>query len=164
MEQYIINLFTNISLLTAVLLSMGVLLCIVEVFVPKIGLTGILGCSLIAVGFTSYYMDGFKFKQIITLLSIIAFVIAVFIMIELILESKGVIKNPHRHKFRAINLLRSIDLLVGKDGVAYTNIDKGGTIDIDGKLYYAVSNNYIPQASRVVVVGTENNYLIVVKK
>ena len=164
MEQYIINLFTNMSLLTAILLGVGILLCIVEVFVPQIGLTGILGCSLIVVGFTSYYIDGFKFKQIITLLSIIAFVVALFIMVELILESKGIIKNPHRHKFRTISLLHSMDSLVGKVGIAYTNIDKGGTIDIDGKLYYAVSDNYIPQGSQVTVSRVDNNCLVVVKK
>ena len=164
MEQYVINLFTNMSLLTAILIGVGVLLCIVEVFVPQIGLTGILGCSLIVLGFTSYYIDGFKFKQIVSLLSIIAFVVALFIMLELILESKGIIKNPHRYRFRTISLQHSPSTLLGKEGKAYTNIDQGGTIDIDGKLYYAVSSSYIPQGSQVVVVKAEDNYLVVVKK
>ena len=164
MEQYIINLFTSMSLLTAVLISAGVLLCIVEIFVPKIGLTGILGFVLIVLGFTSYYIDGFKPNQIISLVSITAFVLAVFIMIEMILESKGIIKNPNRHQFRAIGMQQSYDTLVGRDGKAYTNIDQGGTIDIDGKLYYAVSSNFISQGSYVVVVKAEKNYLVVVKK
>lgn len=164
MEQYIVSLFTNMSLLTAILLGAGVLLCIVEVFVPQIGLTGILGCSLVVVGFTSYYIDGFSVSQIVTLLSIISIFMALFIMIELVLENKGIIKNPHRHQFRTIKLNNSLDSLVGKQGVAYTNIDKGGTIDINGKLYYALSDNFIAQGSKIVVVATENNYLIVIKK
>jgi membrane-bound ClpP family serine protease len=164
MEQYIIGLFTNISLLTAILIGAGVLLCIVEVFVPKIGLTGILGCSLVVLGFASYYMDGFKVKQIVSLLLIVAFVIALFIMIELILESKGIIKNPDRYKFRAIGIQHSLDGLIGGVGKAYTSINKSGTIDIDGKLYYAVSNDPIIKGSDVHIVGAGNNYLIVVKK
>ena len=164
MEQYILNLFTNMSLLTAILIGVGVLLCVVEIFVPKIGLTGILGFVLIVLGFTSYYIDGFKPNQIISLVSIIAFVLAVFIMIEMILESKGVIKNPHRRKFRTIGAHQTFETLIGKVGKAYTNIDKGGTIDIDGKLYYAVSNNFIPQGASVTIVTADNNYLVVVKK
>ena len=46
MEQYIINLFQNMSLLTIALLGAGILLCIIEVFVPKVGLSGILGIVL----------------------------------------------------------------------------------------------------------------------
>lgn len=164
MEQYIINLFTNMSLLTAILIGAGVLLCVVEVFVPKIGLTGILGCLLVVLGLSSYYIDGFKPNQVISLISIIAFALAVCITIELILESKGIIKNPHRHKFRAINIQHTLNLLVGKVGKAYTNINQGGTVDINGRLYYALSSNFIPQGSEVLVVAIDNNYLIVVKK
>ena len=164
MGQYIIGLFTNMSLLTAILIGAGVLLCAVEIFVPKIGLIGILGCSLVALGFTSYYIDGFAVKQVISLLSIIAFVLALLIMVELILEGKGVIKNPNRHHFRTIKIQTSLDALVGKEGKAYTNIDKGGTIDVDGKLYYAVSDDIILQGSQVIVVKVESNYLVVTKK
>ena len=164
MEQYIIGLFTNISLLTAILIGAGTVLCIIEVFVPKIGLTGILGCSLIVLGFTSYYIDGFKVKQVISLLSIISFIIALFIMVELILEGKGIIKNPNRYRFRAIIIRQALTNLIGKEGKAYTNIDRGGTIDIDGKLYYATSDNPISQGSNVQVVWAENNYLVVIKK
>ena len=103
MGQYIVNLFQDMTLLTIVLLSAGVLLCIIEVFVPKVGLTGLLGVVLMTVGFSSYYIDGFRLKHIISLLAIIALVLALFIMIELILESKGIIKNPDRYKFRTYN-------------------------------------------------------------
>ena len=162
MIQYIIDLFQNMSALTAVLLGAGLLLCIVEVFVPKIGLTGLLGVALLATGFSSYYIDGFKLKHMISLLSIIALILALFIMIELILESKGIIKNPNRYQFRNPAKV-SLQDLVGKVGKAYTNIDLGGTIDIEGKLYYATSSTRIEQGSFVQVVGVQNNSLIVIK-
>ena len=163
MTQYIINLFQNMSILTAALIGAGVLLCIVEVFVPKIGLTGLLGVALLATGFSSYYIDGFKLKQIVSLLSIIALVLALCIMIELILESKGKIKNHNRYQFR--NPARqSLNDLIGMGGRAYTNIDMGGTIDIDGKLYYATASVRIAQGSLVEVVGVQGNSLVVIKK
>ena len=161
MEQYILGLFQQMSLLTAVLLGAGVLLCVIEVFVPKVGVVGFLGIALTALGMSSYYIDGFKLKQLVSLLSIIAFVLALFIMIELVLEGKGVIKNPDRYKFRTYS--NSINDLIGKVGKAYTNIDLGGTIDIDGKLYYAVASAPIEQGCFVKVVAINNNKLVVVR-
>lgn len=162
MMDYIINLFQGMSLLTIALLGAGVLLCIAEVFVPKIGLTGILGIALLGTGMSSYYIDGFKFQQMVALLSIVALIIALFIFIELILESKGIIHNPDRYKLRTYNEPSSqLNALVGRIGKAVTNINLGGTIDIDGKLYYAISSMNITVDSLVQVVGVENNALIV---
>ena len=162
MGQYIINLFQDMSLLTIALLSAGMLLCIVEVYVPKVGLTGILGIVLLGVGFSSYYIDGFKLKHMISLLAIVALVLALFIMIELILESKGIIKNPDRYKFRTYSdPTDELRDMVGKKGKAVTNIDLGGTIEINGKLYYAISYSGIAQGSIVEVIGVQNNALVV---
>lgn len=161
MGQYIINLFQDMSLLTIALIGAGLLLCIIEVFVPKVGLTGLLGIVLMGVGFSSYYIDGFKLSQMISLLAIIALVLALFIMIELILESKGVIKNPNRYKIRTYNPTEQLNNLIGKKGKAITNIDLGGTIEINGKLYYAISSSGIARDSIVEVVGVQNNTLLV---
>ncbi|MBQ8522879.1 MAG: hypothetical protein IJ458_04420 [Clostridia bacterium] len=162
MGQYIIGLFQDMSILTIALLGAGMLLCIVEIFVPKVGLAGLLGVVLLGVGFSSYYIDGFKFKHMISLVSILALVLAVFIIIELILEGKGIIKNPDRYKFRTYNdPINDLKGLVGKMGKAVTNIDLGGTIEIDGKLYYAISNHALAQGSIVEVIGVQNNALVV---
>lgn len=161
MEQYIIDLFQNMSILTIVLLSAGVVLSIVEVFVPKVGFTGLLGMALMVCGFSSYYIDGFKIHQIITMVTLITFVLALCIMLELILESKNIIKNPDRYKFRTYNEQSQLSELVGKTGRAVTNIDFGGTIDIEGKLYYCISSNVIAKGTNVQVIGINNNTLIV---
>ena len=162
MYQYITQMFQNMSLLTAVLLGAGLFLCIIEVFVPKIGLAGLLGIVLLGLGTSSYYIDGYKLKDIIGILSIVAIVLAVFIVIELILESKGIIKNPNRYKFRTYQ--PSLNELIGKVGKAYTNIDMGGTIDIEGKLYYAISNTNIEQGAYVEVIDVQGSSLFVIKK
>ena len=161
MEQYIIGLFQNMSLLTMVLLGAGILLCVIEVFVPKVGRTGVLGIALLACGLSSYHLDGFKFKQLIGMLSIIALVLALFIMIELVLEGKGVIRNPNRHKFRTYNTKPTLNDLVGKYGKAITNIDLGGTIEIDGHLHYAISDVRISAGRLVQIIGVQNNALVV---
>ena len=162
MEQYIIGLFQNMSILTIALLSAGVLLCVIEVFVPKVGLSGLLGISLVVTGISSYYIDGFKIKQIVGLLSIIALILAIFIFIELMLEAKGVINNPNRYKFRTYNeSSQKLSNLVGSYGKAVTNIDLGGTVEINGNLYYAISNTPINSGVFVQVIGVQNNALLV---
>ncbi len=161
MGQYIVNLFQDMTLLTAVLLGAGFILCVVEVFVPKVGLSGLLGLALLGTGLSSYYIDGFKVSQLISLLSIIALILTLFIMIELILESKGVIKNPNRYKFRTYNIAISIYDLVGKRGKAITNIDLGGTVEVAGKLYYATTSTTILAGQFVQIIGVNNNALIV---
>ena len=161
MEQYLIGLFQGMSFLTVALLGAGVFLCVVETFVPKIGITGIFGIVLMAMGMSSYYIDGFKPRQVISLLAIVAVVLAIFILIELLLENKGIIKNPDRHKFRTYNSTTALQDLVGNSGKAITNIDLGGTVEINNTLYYAISDSYIAAGSMVQVIGVQNNTLVV---
>ncbi len=162
MGQYLIGLFQGISLLSAVLLGAGTLLCIVEVFVPKIGLTGFLGMVLSGAGFSSYYIDGFKLNQMIGLLAIMALAIGLFMVLELILEGKGVIKNPNRYRLRTYNNTAfNLASLVGRSAKAITNINLGGTIEIDGTLYYAISSQSIAKGCIVQVIGVQNNVLMV---
>lgn len=162
MEQYIVGLFQDMSILTIALLGAGVLLCIIEVFVPKFGISGVLGIALVVTGMSSYYLDGFKVKQIVGMLSIITLELAIFIFIELVLEGKGVIHNPNRYKFRTYNQPNSnLNGLVGRMGKTITNIDLGGTIEIDGNLYYAISNTPIAMGAFVQVIGVQNNALVV---
>ncbi len=160
MADYIVNLFQGMSILTIALLSAGVLLCIAEIFLPKIGISGILGIILIVSGLSSYYIDGYSISQIICLISFIALLLVIFICFELILEAKGVIKNPNRYKFRTY-LNNPLEDMVGNVGKAITNIDLGGTIEINGELYYAISNEPIAIGKIVQVIGVQNNSLIV---
>lgn len=160
MSQYIVNLFQDMSMLTIALIGAGLLLCIIEVYVPKFGLAGILGIALTLLGISSYYIDGYQFKQVVSLLSIIALIMAVSIIIELILEGKGIIKNPNRYKFRNYKD-QGLYSLIGRTAKAITNIDLGGTIEINGKLYYAISTSPISKDAIVEIVGVENNTLLV---
>ena len=147
------------SLLTIALLGAGALLCIIEVFVPKIGLTGLLGIVLLVAGGSSYYIDGYRLKEFLGLGVILALGLALVVFIELFLENKGVIHNPNRYKLRTYT--NPLLDLVGKSGKAITNIDLGGTIEIDGKLYYAISTSVIFKDNIVQVIGVDGNSLVV---
>lgn len=162
MMQFILSLFQGMSLLTMVLMGASMMLCVIEVFVPKFGITGIFGIALMTMGFSSYYIDGFRIKPMIALLALITIILSLFIMVELVLESKGVIVNPNRYELRPYPLtINQLNSLIGCQGVTVTNVNLGGKIEIDGKLYDAVGVNNIAKGSVVKVVGVRNNQLIV---
>lgn len=161
MLEYFVNMFDGISLLTAVLLSAGILLCIAEIFVPKIGLTGFLGIIILILGGSSYYIDGFKLKYFIGLITIIMLVLSLAICIELVLEATHKISNPDRYKFRTHHAKPDLTRLIGSFAKAVTNIDMGGTVEINGKMYYAIANTKIEAGKLVEVIGVNGTALIV---
>lgn len=161
MLNYFVNMFEGISLLTAVLLSAGVLLCLAEIFLPKIGFSGLLGFLMLLTGFSSYYIDGYRWKYIVGLGTIIMLLLCVAICVELICEAKGKIHNPNRYQLRTYPLNKDLTTLIGSFATAVTNIDLGGTVSINDKMYYAIANSPIPAGKLVEVIGVNGSALIV---
>lgn len=161
MLEYFVNMFEGISLLTAVLLSAGVLLCLVEVFLPKIGLSGFLGIIILILGISSYYIDGFRWKYLIGLATMIMLVLSLAISIELILEANHKISNPDRYKLRTYHPQDELAQLIGSFAKTVTNIDMGGTVEVNGKMFYAIANTKIDAGKLVEVIGVNGTALIV---
>lgn len=161
MLNYFINMFEGMSLLTAVLLSAGVLLCIAEIFLPKIGFSGFLGFFMFLAGISSYYIDGFGWKYIVGLSTMVMLLLSLAICIELLCEAKGKIHNPDRYKLRTYPLHQDLTSLIGSFATAVTNIDLGGTVAINDKMYYAIANNPISAGKLVEVIGTNGSAIIV---
>lgn len=153
-------MFASMGILTAVLLSAGVLLCLIEVFVPKFGITGVLGIFMVVLGASSYYIDGVQWKYFIGLVTIIMLVLSIAICIELVLEARHKISNPNRHQFRTYKDV-PLTSLIGSFAKAVTNIDMGGTIEINGKMYYAIANAKVDAGKLVEVIGVNGTALIV---
>lgn len=161
MLEYFLDMFNGMSLLTAVLLSAGLLLCLAEVFLPKVGLSGLLGVVMLALGVSSYYIDGANWKYIVGIATIAMLVLSIAICIELVLESKGKIRNPNRRKIRTYPLQEDLTGLIGNFAKAVTNIDMGGTVEINGKMYYAMANSRVEAGKIVEVIGVNGTALIV---
>ena len=162
MGQYIINLFQGMSWLTISLLLAGVLLCAVEVFVPKFGLAGWLGIGLTLIGISSYYIDGFKFIQIVGILVIIALFLAFVILIDVIIKGfKDKKEKEAKERLSFENSDAEFKILMWKYGKAVSRISKGGTVEIGNNLYYAISNEIISEGTMIQVIGVQNNALVV---
>ncbi len=163
----ITELISNISVLSLIFFALGIALLIIEMYMPGFGVFGILGfISLVACIFVT--VDTFAQGLIMTaaLFVIIIIILAVFAS----LASKG-----HLPKGITLKEATSAELgfsgtedmkyLIGKVGVAITNLRPVGDADFDGVRLDVVSRGeYINKGSAVEVIEVEGNRIVVREK
>lgn len=80
-EQFI-TLFTEMGWVSAVLLSLGIVLAIVELFTPGLGVSGVCGVVCVVGGIVARMIEGGSFTQLFMLIIIFIFI---FILIFLLM-------------------------------------------------------------------------------
>lgn len=163
----IAELISNISVLSLIFFALGIALLIIEMHLPGFGIFGILGfISLVACIFVT--ADTFAQGLIMTaaMFVIVIIILAVFAF----LASKG-----HLLKAVALKEATSTELgfsgtedmkyLIGKAGVAVTNLRPVGDADFDGvKLDVVSRGEYIQKGTAVEVIEVEGNRIVVREK
>lgn len=164
-----------------VLFILGVLLLGIEVFaLPGFGITGIAGvlCVLFALAMAGIDEISFEFwGDFVSMLlwSLFSVVASAVVALVASIWLGGRIFGSRRLAFALHAEQRVEDGYVGvdlnmvqelqKQGVAYTDLRPSGSVDIDGELYDAVSDQgeYIPKNTPVRVVRFQAGQLYVVK-
>lgn len=175
---YLEGLAANWELL---LFIIGLILLAVEVFViPGFGVAGIGGiaCVVSALAFSMVGNVGFDFSHVpsvsigesflVVLLSIIIVIPLCIWLCQKLFEGKmfgGLALNTVQESHAGYTVAESRESeLVGAEGEAVTILRPAGKISVNGHVYDAMSQvSYIEKGSPVVVVGYENNTLIVNK-
>jgi len=160
---------TGIMLTWAViLLLLGIIILIAEFFIPSSGILGVLATLAIIGAITLGFMH--------SLTAGTAFVVAAIIVVPIVLL--GAIKYwPHTPMGRSILITppadqddvlpetptyRKLPELIGQRGLAKTEMLPGGTVEIQGKRYDAVSEGMpIDAGQPVLVVRIETQRLVV---
>ncbi|MCR5553717.1 MAG: hypothetical protein K6F08_03145 [bacterium] len=161
MGEIINTFFTNMEVFTIIFLSLGLILLVIEVFVPGFGVFGV--CGIISVGLSFFVRIiktplsvGYVFAYLgITIF--LAVVVALFAIIirQLILVNQSKVKKSEI-------LTENLDELVGKNGVSVTDLEPSGRVMIDEKIYEASSDGkLIEKNTAVSVTKIENNIIIV---
>lgn len=158
-----------------ILFLVGVVLLTIEIFViPGFGITGISGISAIVLSLIlsqqdfiipkwSWQWSQFNRNILITIISILVATIVIFILMSLF---------PRLPLFNRLILATSQDFtndnreieddLIGKTGEVITQLRPVGKVLINSKSYTCKSlGQFIPKGSRVKIVSTESNNLIV---
>lgn len=164
------QIFTEMSWIVAVLLSVGAVFLIVEIFVPGFGFFGVSGSLSVIAGVVVRICQGLNLTQALALALIVLAVFVVFIIVMVfsarfgflgrtgLFETGTSIPRSHRGEQKKIRKL------IGKSGKAISNLSLAGKAKIKGKIYDVQSiSSYIPSGAHIKVVSIEDNKIMVRK-
>ncbi len=159
----------------------GVVLLLLEIFViPGFGIAGILGIVFTVGGLTLAMVRNIAFdftfvpKGAVSI-SLLIVSVAMFLPLGLVLAfGKNLFDSPLLRKMTVAPEMKSskgfsvkeskLDLLVGTNGVALTDLRPVGKISIDDSPYEASTEGaFIASGSSIVVIAVKGNYLVVRK-
>ncbi len=165
-----VQIFTQMTWLPALLLILGAVLLLVELFVPGFGFFGISGIISLIAGVVVRIVKGLNFTQsLMLILMVLAFFgVASFLMVQSVkhglLGRTGLFERKSTLDVNFNEADRQTKKLIGKSGKALSNLNLAGKAKIRGKIYDVVSqNSYIEKGSNIKVVKVEDNSIIVRK-
>jgi len=173
------NLFTEIAILftgmtapVIVCLVVGLIFVIIELFQPGFGIFGIIGGILLLAAIVLRVLvgDGNIVAQIFLMLFFMTIILLIAFVIMVAMSKKGwLTKTPFYQKQTAVGIDRSEGTedythLIGKDGVATTDLRPIGKAEIDGRIYDVSSDAfYLDRGEKIRVIAVDG-LKIVVKK
>ena len=165
-----VEIFTQMSWVVALLLAIGAVFMIIELFVPGFGFFGITGILSLIAGVVVRICDGLNVTQSIALclFVLVFFVIVTMLMVggakHGLLGKSGLFERRTSISQDYNEVSKQYRKLVGKSGKAITKIDLAGKAKINGKIYDVMSiNSYIEIGQHVKVVEIKNNTIMVRK-
>ena len=165
----IVGLFSGMGYLPMIGLLVGLLLLVVELFVPGFGVFGITGGILSVAGITVRMVLGGTMMQLVIMLAfsvavlIIAFIL-VLIFAKFGLLNFGIIQSKTAVPTNYAKPKREYAKLVGKVGFATTAFRPVGSFTYKDKVYEAISTGeYIEKNSKVKVVEVNGDQIKVKK-
>ena len=165
--------FGEIGILPAILLILGTILIIVEIFQPGFGVFGITGIILVALGigirlFTSrngnLLIQFFVLALSVTIGVGVALIVMGHSMKKGRLSRTSLVQNSTAVPSGITKGTENFTDLVGKSGVAETVLRPSGNATIDGKLYSVVAQSSLIESGKNIVVISVEGVKITVKE
>lgn len=160
------DIFAEMGWVSSILLILGALLFMVECLTPGFGVAGISGIICLICGVIARAVEGASLTQVLLLLILILLSACVlflffvhsakngFISRTAIIESGKVLPDGYGE-------IKNKDLL-NKQGITKTICKPGGKVEIEGKIYEAITNgNFIDINKKVVVCKVEFDYIYI---
>ncbi|CUU46791.1 NfeD family protein [Clostridium beijerinckii] len=156
----------DITVLTVLLLIIGFGLVLLEMHIPGFGLPGIAGaiCLILAVALTAE-----NFAQALVMALGILAILGIMLGVVLTFFTKGKLFKPlilpdEQKKEHGYISSSDLDYLLGKTGVAVTDLRPTGSVDIDGVKFDVISEGeYIRKGTNVEIFKVSGVKLLVKK-
>ena len=169
MWQDVVTLFAEMQPIPAILLGVGIVLCIIEMFQPGIGFFGISGSIAILAGIILRFVYGFNLGQLFVLILIIAVILAIAGILIVHSIKKGLLS-----KSSLINNKTSVPVefqnaelqkLVGESGLTITECKPVGKARINNNEYEVMSDGeYLEKEKQIQVTKIDGNNIIIKAK
>ena len=142
---------------SALFIGVSMILFMLEIFIPSFGVIGLFALAFAALGVYGFFHQGRQTLAVTGLASLGTFMLLAlrFVLRRLSLSSTLPPETTHSVDVR-------IDGLVGKEGVAITQLRPAGIARIDGKRVDVVATGkFIDKDKRVRVTETSGNRVVV---
>ena len=149
------------------LLVIGMVLIVLELFVPSGGMVGLMAAVCLAAAIAFAFMISVTYGSILLVVVTITVPILLMAMIKIWphtpIGKRLFSKLPTEEEVRPQGeRIETIQSLVGKRGVAKTKMLPSGSITVDGKTYDAVTNGSPVEAGeKIEVISIRTNRIIV---
>ncbi len=152
-----------LQILGIVALIIGIILIGVEVYMPGFGVPGICGIICTVAGI---FLTGTNMSQRIIAGVIAIVVIAVMLVISIIVFNSKSIKSPIKLEtdLQGKNLFieeKDMEYLIGKKGVALTDLKPSGKGEFDGVKLDIEASGYIKKGTDLTITAIKNNRIFV---
>jgi len=154
----------NIELVQAILLTLGLLFLLAEIFIPGFGIAGITGIILFIVGII---MTANTFIEALVMFLILLLILAVVIMIVVRSASKGklsktLVLNDSLSREKGFSGVEDMKIFEGKKGVALTVLRPAGIGMFDGvRLDVVAGGSFIEEGTKIEVTEVEGRRIVV---
>ncbi len=161
----IFNFITQIDLIQGMILIIGVILVIVEMFHPGFGAPGITGTILIIIGI-AFITETIQQALILIILTLAILGIALSIILHSAAKGKlsksPIILKHSQQKETGYIGINDLEFFLGKEGISTTVLRPSGVADFDGVKIDVVSEGaFIPQDKKVKVIKVVGRSIIV---
>lgn len=154
----------DLTVLTVLLLIIGFGLVFLEMHIPGFGVPGISGaiCLILAVVLTAQ-----NFAQGLVMTLAIVTVLGIMLGVVLTFFAKGKLFKPlvlsdEQKKEHGYISSSDLDYLLGKRGIAVTDLRPAGSVDIDGVKFDVISDGeYISRGTKVEIFKVSGVKLLV---
>ncbi len=169
MWEEVVNLFNGYGVIPMVAMLFGVLLLIIEVFIPGFGFFGISGSVLSVGGIVARMIMGATLTQFLIMILSVASLVVLAIILMLISAKTGLIKySPIIETKTSVPVnygkdnKQLIKTLLGKVTFATTEFRPVGKFEFNGEMYEASTyGDYIPKGQKIKIVEVKADKLFV---
>lgn len=160
----IFSFVENIELLQAILLTLGLVMLLVEVFAPGFGVAGITGIILFVVGII---LTAETIVEALIMFLILLFVMAIVIMFVIRSATKGrlsrkLVLKESISKKKGFSGVEDMNVFLNKKGKALTMLRPAGIGQFDGvRLDVVTSGAYIEEEAKIKITEVIGRRIVV---